>query len=158
VLIRGETGTGKGLAARFVHQLTLDGGALLFEFGGLTPIVEHDFIEVAQTATFNNGLISFDFIDGFIPQQGDEFAFLTAIGGIGGPLDFINDFPFFSVTGLADGFDFEVALRDDGIGSQQSLVLRTLNVGAFAQAVPEPGTWVLLITGLIGLALYRRRG
>jgi hypothetical protein len=87
-------------------------GALNFEgdvsFDGATITIEaasesnFDQIEITGDASLTNTTINFNFIDGYLPQTGDELAFLTAANVT------IDAATTFSYTGAAPGFQFDV--------------------------------------------------
>jgi hypothetical protein len=43
------------------------------------------------------------------------------------------------------------------IGSLEPLYLANAQGGAFVQSVPEPGTWAMLVAGLVGVGAMTRQ-
>jgi len=74
-------------------DLTLNsGGTLQIEVAGRNP-GEFDRIDVAGTATLG-GTLAVSFLDGFTPEAGETFTFLTAGGGVNGEFEeLVSNFP-----------------------------------------------------------------
>jgi T5SS/PEP-CTERM-associated repeat protein len=120
---------------------TQTAGLLEIQIGGLAP-GQFDVLNVSGDANFLGGSILFSFVDGFLPQTGDLVDFLVAnsISGLENA-----DFLF---KGVAPGFQLDV----QNTGSALRFVAESN-----AAAVPEPTTLAVVVTGLIGLLVVRRR-
>jgi T5SS/PEP-CTERM-associated repeat protein len=104
--------------------LTLDGnytqesGAeLIMEIAGTNAGANHDQLVITGNANLGGTLV-LQFLDGFIPNQGDQFALLDIGGAITGEFESVE------ISGLEPGFEFNVL--PDGSGN---LVLTALNDG-----------------------------
>jgi hypothetical protein len=80
----------------------------------------------------------------------------TSAGGSGGGLGFLNDFDLFLGLGsyilsVTNNWPFSATSYTTTISSRDGIV------GAGATSVPEPGSLILIGSGLLGLALLRRR-
>ncbi|MBI1396847.1 MAG: PEP-CTERM sorting domain-containing protein [Betaproteobacteria bacterium] len=116
-------------------DLVMDGtGSLNIELNGLS---DFDLLTVTGTADLA-GELRVSRLAGYTPAVGDSFAFLTFADRAGTRFDSV------SFDGFGVGVQFDVAY-----GSQDV----TLTVAA----VPEPGTWTMLMAGLGLVALRRRR-
>ena len=127
---------------------TLDDATLEINIAG-TGAGEFDRVVINGTAFFTGiDNIVFDFIEGFAPNTGDMFEFLTASNfDLSGLLD-----PFsISYTGLAPGFQYTNVFNS----ATNSFSLRAESAGI--STTPEPATLVLVGIGLAGLAASRRR-
>jgi T5SS/PEP-CTERM-associated repeat protein len=97
----------KGAELAAIGTLAFDGDAM---FDGATITIEasgdgkgqFDAIEVTGAADLQGVAVQFVFIDGYLPQTGDELAFLTAANVT------IDAATTFSYTGAAPGFQFDV--------------------------------------------------
>jgi autotransporter-associated beta strand protein len=83
-----------------------------------------------------------DFINGFAPTIGETFDFLSAAGGVSATF-----FTNVTIEGLQPGFMYTVSPTGAG-----DFTLTALNNGV--SSVPEPGFFSLLLTGLLGCALF----
>ena len=119
-------------------------GSLVLEIGGTTVGTEHDQLRVSGNFLLEGGVLELRFIGGFAPSSGDQFALLH-VGG-----SFVNSGSF-SVSGLLPGWQYSTTFD---LASQQ-LRLTSLNDGV--AAVPEPGTWALMLGGVGLLGWLRRR-
>jgi T5SS/PEP-CTERM-associated repeat protein len=145
------TGRTKNTGGHFLPNnspgtFTIDGdyeqiaGVLQIEFAGTAP-GQFDVLAVTGDVTLG-GKLWLEFIDGFVPQQGQVFQFLDIGGTLSGAFDSIR------VVGLRPGFQFD--LQPDAGG----LKMVALNDGVLA---PEPGTLAMLLAGILA-TLFRRGG
>lgn len=104
------------------------GGTLLIEIGGIGAS-QYDVLNITGMAALN-GTLALDFVNGFIPEPGQTFQFLSAAGGITG------GFSMFS--SLTPGISYSF-LGSGGSG--------TITVNSVSAAAPEPGTIALLMVG-----------
>jgi hypothetical protein len=65
-----------------------------------------------------DGVLALNFSQGFAPQQGDTFTFLTATGGINGTFDSVE------INGLEPGFEYQLTIANGQV------TLEALNNGA----------------------------
>lgn len=71
------------------QTLTLESGATLaIELAG-SELGEYDRLSVGGVAKLA-GTLAVELIDGFVPEAGDSFGFLSAVGGAGGTFDVLN--------------------------------------------------------------------
>ena len=112
------------------------GGLLLLAIAGTGP-GSYSQLDITGTGTFD-GIIEFEFIDGFAPQAGDTFDLINATGGanLSGAT--------FHIEGLAPGFEYSEAFASG------ELTLTALNDGI---ATPEPSSAWLFGGGLNALLL-----
>ncbi len=127
--------------------LTIDGSytqgadaSLLIDINGTGP-GNFSVLDVLGAASLD-GNVSFDFGSGFTPMAGDSFMFLSASA---------NELTGMFSTEAFDGCRYCTLAYNDAAGTV------TLDVGAPPAAAPEPGTWLLLGTGLIGMAALGER-
>ncbi|WP_310385180.1 PEP-CTERM sorting domain-containing protein [Roseateles sp.] len=111
---------------------------LTMELGGLMPGSQHDQIAFTGSVLFeSSSFLEIALINGFSPKGGDSFALFSYAQAPSG------NFEDFYLPTLSAGLSWDVAhLHTTG-------VLRVT-------AVPEPGSWALLLLGLAGLTLLRR--
>lgn len=122
------------------------GGVLNLEFSG-TGAGDFDQIFANGMIRINpGGVINLNFINGFLPEEGDLFPFLSSPSFFDIPGDVV-----FNVNGLASGFQFSTTVGSDGF-----LTLKALNNG-HAPVVPEPSTLFLLMLGIAGYRFLQRR-
>ena len=134
-------------ALNLIGNLNVDAGGMIeIEVAGLTPAVAYDQLFVDGN-TVINGKVVFSFMEGFAPVIGDSFEFLNATGDI----DLSST--SFDVTGLADGFEFEIAASATGF----RMVALTDGV-ATTQAIPAPAALPAGITLLLLMSARRRAG
>jgi len=115
-------------------------GVFQLDIGGLTAGSQFDLVAITQMATLS-GTLDINLINSFIPSNGETFTFLTAGGGVSGIFGTINGLNYsyghFNVIYNANSVEL------DFVGNQTG--------------TPEPGTFLLLGTGLISLAYGARR-
>ncbi|QEG36349.1 autotransporter outer membrane beta-barrel domain-containing protein [Bythopirellula goksoeyrii] len=182
VFLEGMFSPGNSPAAvSFGGDLHFGGLASLeVELGGTTAGTEHDHVSVANVASLA-GTLDVSLINGFMPTAGDTFEILTAASILGtltpgalpslpGNLQwfvnhtntsvalvttFAGDFDF---DGDVDGRDFIVWQRNPSVGNLtdwQTNYGEFVALSASSTVVPEPTTWVLLLTALV-VKLARR--
>ncbi len=142
---------GKVLPGNSPGKLTVEGnfflgtGAILgLEVAG-TQQGFFDELSVSGMAHFApQSFIEFTFLDGFLPKAGDNFAFVTAEGGIEGLSN--ENFRFKDID---SSFLYDLKV-DDG-----RFTLAALNNAQ--PVVPEPATMALMFPGLAGMFWHRRR-
>ena len=138
-----QVGNSPGIAAvdRFANMAS---GAWSVEIGGHVAGAEHDLLIASGGGAVLDGTIEVDLIDAggglFLPQIGDAFTVLTAVGGVSGM--FLND-PISSAAGMQ--FHWSVLYHPNDV----TLVLADVTV-------PEPATLGLVAVGAIASALGRR--
>ena len=111
--------------------------SLLLEIGASEAGNEHDVFQVAGTA-YLDGALEVVLVDGFIPEQGDQFDLLKLATVVGG-------FEKIQLPTLALGLSWDAsALHTEG-----RLLVNT---------IPEPGGWSLLVSSIavFGVAFRRR--
>jgi hypothetical protein len=113
------------------------GGLLLLAIAGTGP-GSYSQLDITGTGTFD-GIIEFEFIDGFAPQAGDTFDLINATGGA----NFSG--ATFQIGGLAPGFEYSGAFANG------ELTLTALSDGVFA--TPEPRSAWLFVCGLCAMLL-----
>jgi len=108
----------------------------VIELAGLAPGAGHDRIDASGTAVLG-GRLRVELLDGFIPQAGDAFTFLAALGGISGEFDEVL-FP--TVAGLRFGLEYA-----------------SNEVRLFAASpVPLPPAALMFAPAMLGLVLFGR--
>ncbi len=126
--------------------LTADGdfiqdadGTLVIEIAGLEPGTSYDVLHVTGNLSMG-GMILLRFLDGFAPQQGQQFEFLTVDGqaDVGGAT--------FEPQNLAPGFVFSISSSASGI------MLTALSDGRF---VAEPSRASMLVAAALAVTLLR---
>jgi T5SS/PEP-CTERM-associated repeat protein len=120
-------------------NLVLDnGGTVRIKIAG-TDASDYDHIMVVDGDVTLGGTLELDFIDGFLPMQGDEFNIFID--------DFSGSFSQLQVEGLGT-WQYSVTPGSSGV---------TLDSLSDAAPVPEPSTVVLLAVGGLLLMVYRKR-
>ncbi|MCP4765042.1 MAG: hypothetical protein GY875_02110 [Gammaproteobacteria bacterium] len=117
-------------------------GILEIEVAGLGA-GDFDVLSITGSADLTGGSIVFSFIDDFLPETGDSFLFLEALGG----LNIVDNFDF-AYKGVQDTFRMEIAGGVNGLG------FLALND---ASAVPVPAAVWLFGTALLGLFGFGKR-
>jgi hypothetical protein len=126
-------------------------GTLLIDLGGTTPGTCtgcYSRLVVVGTASLG-GTLDVDLLNGFTPTPGEDFYLLTSTGGDSGSFATL-DLP----TLLNGDYWNEIyypASCPGGVSGCFELVVEAPKV------VPEPSTWLLVGTGLLGLAARRRK-
>jgi T5SS/PEP-CTERM-associated repeat protein len=121
-------------------NLTLDpSGTIRVQVGGTDPS-DYDQIMVKNGNVSLGGTLDLEFVNGFLPKQGDQFNIFID--------DFSGSFSNVEVSGLGD-WNYTVAGGPTGV---------TLNSMSDAVAVPEPGAPALLALSIPGVLWLRRRG
>jgi hypothetical protein len=128
-------------------DLFLGGGLLEIEIGGRAP-GEFDRLEVLGSVFADDPFdLDISFIDGFLPEEGERFSFLSAGSFVG---DFV-DLAMVSISGLGGGASIALAADEDGV-----IGFRTENVAP----IPLPAGLPLLLAAaaaLVGVGRVQRR-
>ncbi|HOB95184.1 MAG TPA: PEP-CTERM sorting domain-containing protein, partial [Aquabacterium sp.] len=114
-------------------NLTLgDDSLLLVEVAGPVRGTQYDWLAVSGNVVLDGDLRLV--FTGYTPQVGEQFAFLTSGGSFSGRFD----------NAWANGWSLDLQYGAQG-------------VTATVTAVPEPGSWALLLLGSVGLGAWLRR-
>ncbi|HVY05430.1 MAG TPA: PEP-CTERM sorting domain-containing protein [Burkholderiales bacterium] len=133
----GDMGAGTGTLT-IDGKLSFNSGVLLTEISG-TSAGSFDLLKVTDKASFLGGVLEFSFLDGYLPDVGDSWLFLTADGGVSGWEGLTREF-----LGVPSNYLFDVQAANGGL---------VLSVAA----VPEPETYAMMIAGLGFLTFVVRR-
>lgn len=117
------------------------GGRLIIEVGGAGADTQHDVLNVLGDVSIA-GEVLFEFVDGFLPRQGQQFDFLAAQGSVDLTQALVR------AAGLAPGFQFDIQASANGF---RMLALND------ASPVPLPPAAMLLLSALAVLHVRRRR-
>jgi hypothetical protein len=124
-------------------------GRLDLKIGGLLAGTQYDVLKVTGSGTFG-GSLSVSSINGFTPGLGNRFDLLTCSLGCSG----LNSGALFSggvsLPSLTSGLAWISGLTDGGNSF-------SLTVVAAAVSAPEPGTLLLMASGLVGLVAWQRK-
>lgn len=126
-------------------DLKMSDGLLDFQFSGFGAD-QYDHLNVLGAVNITGGTISLSFMDGFLPDFGAAFDFLTFTDA-----NAIFENASFTLSGLPSDFLYSVDL----VGDASSRGFRFTSLAA--QAVPEPATLPLLIAGLLASGWLSRR-
>ena len=139
-LHRFEGGYSPGASAAEVTLGNVQLASLVtIELGGLTPGSEHDRINFTGSVLFEaSSFLKISLINGFTPQAGDRFSLFSYTQAP------VGNFEDFYLPGLGAGLNWDV-----------SQLHTTGNL--LVSGVPEPGSWVLMLLGVVGVAGWRRR-
>ena len=118
-------------------------GRLEIEIGGLTPITEHDVLQVTGTATLL-GHIDVSLINGFVPSVGDTFDVVTFASRIGSP-------PLVNIEGLPSAIDMLVHLLTTSV--QLEFAARAASADCNGDAAIDEADFAALSNCLSGPAL-----
>jgi hypothetical protein len=114
-------------------DLTLgDDSLLLVEVAGPVRGTQYDWLAVSGNVVLDGDLRLV--FTGYTPQVGEQFSFLTSGGGFSGRFD----------NAWANGWALDLQYGAQG-------------VTATVTAVPEPGSWALMLLGAAGLGAWLRR-
>ena len=92
-------------------------GELAVDLGGLTPVVEHDQLQITGAAVLD-GMVRVALINGFTPQLGDAFTVMTCSGGCGGSFDGVIAPPGFSFDVVVNANDVQLVAGEPPTGPQ----------------------------------------
>lgn len=117
---------------QFVSLLTM-------ELGGLSPGNQHDQLVFTGSVLFDSGsFLEIALITGFSPKAGDRFALFSYAQAPSGMFEEVY------LPTLSTGLSWDVSqLHSSGV--------------LWVSGVPEPGSWVLMSLGLLGLVGLRSR-
>lgn len=122
-------------------------GTWIVEIGGYLSGDQHDLLQVTGMDALLDGLLGVELIDAgsglFLPEIGDEFTILTAVGNVSGTFDVE---PVSVAAGKA--FQWEVLYHPHDV------TIRLVSIGP---AVPEPTTLASLLLGTVPLGLAVRQ-
>ncbi|HVY05431.1 MAG TPA: PEP-CTERM sorting domain-containing protein [Burkholderiales bacterium] len=119
-------------------KFNFNSGVLATDIAG-TGAGQFDLLRLTDQASFAAGSLQFSFLNGYLPDVGDKWLFLTAAGGITGWETLSRAF-----LGVPDNYLFDITAANGG------LVLEVA-------AVPEPETWALMAVGLALVAFRVQR-
>jgi hypothetical protein len=124
-----------------IGNALFDGGMLQIEVGGLGA-GQFDVLDIQGVADLARGTVEFVFVDGFLPRQGDSFAFLsaTSVTGLAATT--------YRFSGVGEGFQFDV----QAVGGD----LRFVALNDAVAVVPEPMPLLMFAVGLAGIFVRRR--
>lgn len=117
------------------------GGILRIDIGGTTPGSFDQLVASGGISLLSGSILDLDFINGFAPQTGDIFEFLTS-----GTSSITGNFTTVNIEGLQPGFEFNLAPNGNG-----DFGLTALNNGVPASTPDTSSTVMLLVVGLTAL-------
>jgi autotransporter-associated beta strand protein len=117
------------------------GGILRIDIGGTAPGSFDQLMATGGVTLLSGSILDLDFINGFAPQTGDVFEFLTS-----GTSSITGTFTTVNIEGLQPGFEFDLAPTGNG-----SFGLTALNNGVPASTPDTSSTVMLLLLGLTPL-------